>query len=75
MFHNIERELLDGEYWLLGQQPQLPHNFQLSDQQEYEIRDIWELPPQESTRRECVPKHEFKLFRIFNKLKSFSLKA
>ena len=75
MFHGIERELLNGVPWLFGQQSQLPHHLQLTDQQEDEIRDIWELPPQESADREPVVKQEIKRFGIFSKLKSFSLKA
>ncbi|MBD2452279.1 hypothetical protein H6G76_35300 [Nostoc sp. FACHB-152] len=70
MFHGIEKELLHGDPGLHRQQS--PPDIQSS---EYETRDIWELPPQESTRRERVPKQEFKLLRIFSKLKRFSLKA
>ncbi|MEH2119224.1 hypothetical protein [Nostoc sp.] len=75
MFHGIERELLNGVPWLFGQQSQLPHYLQLTDQQEHENRDIWELSPQESVDREPVLKQEIKRFGIFSKLKSFSLKA
>ncbi|WP_375514732.1 hypothetical protein [uncultured Nostoc sp.] len=75
MFHEIERELLNGAPWLFGQQSQLPHHLQLTDQQEHEIRDIWELPPQESAYCERVLKQQIKRFGIFSKLKSFSLKA
>lgn len=75
MFHGIERELLNGVPWLFGQQSQLPDHLQLTDQQEHEIRDIWELAPQESARREPVLKQEIKWFGIFSKLKTFSLKA
>lgn len=70
MFHGIEREFLNGDPGLHRQQS--PPDVQSS---EYEIRDIWELPPQESARHERVPKQEFKLLRIFSQLKSFSLKA
>ncbi|MFN6472816.1 MAG: hypothetical protein RMY36_024510 [Nostoc sp. SerVER01] len=72
MFHGIERELLNGQPGFSEHQSQL---FELSDKQENGIRDIWELPPQQSTRRERVPKQEFKLLRIFSQLKRFSLKA
>ncbi|MDZ8094318.1 hypothetical protein [Nostoc sp. DedQUE07] len=75
MFHGIERELLNGVPWLFEQQSQLPHHLQLTDRQEHEIRDIWELPPQESPHRQPVVKQEIKQFGIFSKLKSFSLKA
>ena len=75
MFHGIERELLNGVPWLFGQQSQLPDHLQLTDQQEHENRDIWELSPQESVNREPVLKQEIKRFGIFSKLKSFSLKA
>ncbi|MBN3892543.1 MAG: hypothetical protein HWQ43_26495 [Nostoc sp. JL31] len=75
MFHGIERELLNGVPWLFGQQSQLPHDLQLTDQQEHEIRDIWEFPPQESADREPVVKQEIKRFGIFSKLKSFYLLA
>ncbi|MDZ8023849.1 MAG: hypothetical protein RMX65_020545 [Nostoc sp. DedQUE01] len=75
MFHGIERELLNGEPGFSEHQFQLSYHPELSDKQENEIRDIWELPPQESTRRERVSKQEFKLFRIFSQLKRFSLKA
>ncbi|AUB35326.1 hypothetical protein COO91_01202 [Nostoc flagelliforme CCNUN1] len=75
MFHGIERELLNGAPWLFGQQSQLPDHLQLRDQQEHEIRDIWELPPQESADCKRVLKQEIKGFGIFSKLKSFSLKA
>ncbi|MEH2319144.1 hypothetical protein [Nostoc sp.] len=75
MFHGIERELLNGVPWLFGQQSQLPHHLQLTDQQEDQIRDIWEFPPQESAHRERVLKQEIKRLGIFSKLKSFSLKA
>ncbi|MFN6486970.1 MULTISPECIES: hypothetical protein [unclassified Nostoc] len=75
IFHGIERELLNGLPWLFGQQSQLPHHLQLTDQQEDKIRDIWEFPPQESADRQPVVKQEIKQFGIFSKLKSFSLKA
>ncbi|MDZ8227603.1 hypothetical protein [Nostoc sp. ChiVER01] len=75
MFHGIERELLNGVPWLFEQQSQLPHHLQLTDRQEHEIRDIWELPPQESADRERVLKQEIKWFGIFSKLKSFYLLA
>ncbi|MBE9003117.1 hypothetical protein IQ274_34365 [Nostoc sp. LEGE 12447] len=75
MFYGIERELLNGVPWLFGQQSQLPHHLQLTDHEKYEIRDIWELPPQESAHRERVLKEKIKGFGIFSKLKSFSLKA
>jgi len=75
MFHGIERELLNGVPWLFEQQSQLPHHLQLTDQQEDEIRDIWEFPPQESVDRKRVLKQEIKRVGIFSKLKSFSLKA
>ncbi|MEH2096630.1 hypothetical protein [Nostoc sp.] len=75
MFHGIERELLNGVPWLFGQQSQLPHHLQLTDCEEDEIRDIWELPPQESADRERVLKQERKWFEIFSKLKIFSLKT
>ncbi|MEH2149565.1 hypothetical protein [Nostoc sp.] len=75
MFHGIERELLNGAPWLFGQQSQLPHHLQLTDQQEHENRDIWEFPPQESADRERVLKQEIKQFGIFSKLKSFYLLA
>lgn len=75
MFHGIERELLNGVPWLFGQQSQLPHHLQLTDCEEHEIRDIWELPPQESATPERVLKQKKKRFEIFSKLKSFSLKT
>jgi hypothetical protein len=74
MFHGIERELLNGEPGLLGQQSQLLYNLQLFDQK-HEIRNIWELPPQKFSHCERVLKQEIKHFGIFTKLKSFSLKA
>ncbi|MBG1264241.1 hypothetical protein [Nostoc commune] len=75
MFHGIERELLNGVPWLFGQQSQLPHHLQLTDREEDEIRDIWELPPQESATYERVLKQKKKRFEIFSKLKNFSLKT
>ncbi|WP_334882494.1 hypothetical protein [Nostoc sp.] len=77
MFHGIERELLNGVPWLFGQQFQSPPYRQLLDldKQEHEIRDIWELSPQESAHREHVLKQEIKSSGIFSKLKSFSLRA
>lgn len=75
MFHGIERELLNGVPWLFGQRSQLPDHLQLTDHQEDKIRDIWELPPQESADRERVLKQEIKWFGIFSKLKIFYLLA
>lgn len=75
MFHGIERELLNGVPWLFGQQSQLADHLQLTDQQEHQILDIWEFPPQESAARERVLKQKIKRVEIFSKLKSFSLKA
>ncbi|MBD0385167.1 MAG: hypothetical protein ICV54_01205 [Nostoc sp. C3-bin3] len=75
MFHGIERELLNAVPWLFEQQSQLPEHLQLTDREEDEIRDIWELPPQESADSERSIKQEIKWFEIFSKLKSFSLKT
>jgi hypothetical protein len=75
MFDKIERELLDGEPWLLGYQSQLLLPPQLLDEKEQEIVDIWELRPQESPCREGVTKQDSKLFWFFSKLNFFSVKA
>jgi hypothetical protein len=39
----IERELLDGEPWLVRQPCKLPYYLQLLVDQEIERKDIWEL--------------------------------
>ena len=44
MFDQIERELLNGEPWLIGHHSQLLLPCQLLDEKEQEIVDIWELP-------------------------------
>ncbi|QLE57917.1 hypothetical protein [Nostoc sp. TCL26-01] len=75
MFHDTERELLDGEDWLFGQQAHLPHDLELSDQQKDEICDVWELPLQESTDHELIPQGKIKKVEVLSKLKSFCLKA
>lgn len=68
MFHQIERELLNGEPWLMGQQSQ---PLQLLDEEEQKIGDIWEVSPQEHSNIEQVkePKYKFLwFFRFFSKL-------
>ncbi|MDZ7959234.1 MAG: hypothetical protein RMY34_15360 [Aulosira sp. DedQUE10] len=48
MFHNIERELSDGEPWSFGQYSHLPPHLQLLVEKEQGRQDIWDLPNQES---------------------------
>jgi len=75
MFSQIERELLDGEPWLIGYQSQLLLPVQLLDEKEQEIVDIWELQPQELPHREGVIKRNFNLFGFLGKLNFFPVKA
>ena len=59
MFHRlVERELLDGEPWLVGQQSQLPLHLQLLVDREQGRQNIWELPEKES--RQNAQKKKFK---------------
>ncbi|WP_427162560.1 hypothetical protein ACQFX9_14030 [Aliinostoc sp. HNIBRCY26] len=74
MFYQIERELLNGEAGFVEQQSQQLTHFQLLDTQEQGIRDIWELPQQESVRHQSVSKRKFLNFAIFSKLRTFSFK-
>lgn len=74
MFNEIERELLNGEPGFVEQQSQQLTHLQLLDTQEQGIRDIWELPQQESVRHKSVSKKKFPTFTIFNKIKNFSFK-
>ena len=75
MFDQIERELLNGEPWLIGHHSQLLLPCQLLDEKEQEIVDIWELQPQELPHREGVIKRNFNLFGFLGKLNFFSVKA
>jgi hypothetical protein len=75
MFSQIERELLDGEHWLIGYHSQLLLSGQLLDEKEQGIVDIWELQPQELSHREEVTKRNFNLFGFLGKLNFFSVKA
>ncbi|BBD65799.1 hypothetical protein NIES4072_05220 [Nostoc commune NIES-4072] len=53
----VERELLDGVPWLLGQQPQLPDHLQLLLNEQQQTRDIWELPKENSPSSEPTKMH------------------
>ncbi|MBD2435555.1 hypothetical protein [Nostoc sp. FACHB-110] len=63
MFHEIERELLDGEFGLIKQHYPLP------EREEYKSRDIWELPPQISTEDKHFSQQKIKKVGFFRKLK------
>ena len=63
----VERELLDGVPWLVGQQSQLPLHLQLLVDQEQGRQNIWELPDKES--RQNAQNHKFQggfLRKIFD---------
>lgn len=60
----FERELFDGEPWLLGQQSKLPLHLQLLVEQQQARQDIWELPKKEHNND--APKKKFNLFWFLN---------
>ncbi|MGI2908724.1 hypothetical protein [Tolypothrix sp. VBCCA 56010] len=66
----VERELLDGEPWLVGQQSQLPLHLQLLVEQEQGRQNIWELPDKESRQNAQNQKFQGgflrKIFDFFN---------
>ncbi|MBD2495259.1 hypothetical protein [Nostoc sp. FACHB-280] len=66
MFHEIERELLDGEFGLINQ------HYPLAEREGYKSHDIWELPPQISPDAQCFPPPKTKKVGFFSKLKSLS---
>jgi hypothetical protein len=46
----VERELLEGEYFLFGQLPQLQPHLQFFIDEQQEKRDTWELPKENSPK-------------------------
>ncbi|MCP6759751.1 MAG: hypothetical protein NHB32_13530 [Fischerella sp. CENA71] len=60
----FERELLDEEIWLFGQQSKMPPHLQKLAERELGRQDIWELPNEESPRPHHVPNKKLKRFWI-----------
>ena len=58
----VERELLEGEPWLFGQQPELQPHLQFLIDEQQERRDIWELP-KESSLKLGTTKRYFKNYK------------
>ncbi|KAF3889590.1 MULTISPECIES: hypothetical protein [Nostocales] len=48
MFHEIERELSDGEPWSFRHQPKFPIQLQLLVEQQQGRQDVWEIPEKEA---------------------------
>jgi hypothetical protein len=47
MFHEIERELSNGEPWSVGYPLKLPRHLQSLVEQQQGRQDVWELPTKE----------------------------
>lgn len=58
----VERELLEGEPWLFGQQSELQPHLQFLIDEQQERRDIWELP-KESSLKSGTTKRYFKNYK------------
>jgi hypothetical protein len=55
MFYGkVEKELLEGEPEFFGTQPQLPFHLQLLVDEQQKGRDIWELPQENSPKKELI---------------------
>ncbi|BAY09178.1 hypothetical protein [Calothrix sp. NIES-2098] len=50
----VENEILDGEPGFFGHKSQLPVHLQLLLDSQQQIRDIWELPKENSPKKKLI---------------------